>query len=90
LQIGKLYQGHRLGELLMGMLFSVAAKSQMRKVMLTVFLSNEDARRFYKRLGYVSDSISPSQGEDGEHTTADYDIMSKACKHQLQGEEKAF
>jgi ribosomal protein S18 acetylase RimI-like enzyme len=48
--------------------------------MLTVFLSNESARRFYKRLGYVSDLISPIREKVGEHITADYDIMSKACE----------
>lgn len=59
----------------MDVLDSIARQSDMKKVMLTVFLSNQAARKFYHRLGYSSDLISPQSDPE---TNADYDIMSKA------------
>ncbi|UZJ52253.1 hypothetical protein CBS101457_001573 [Exobasidium rhododendri] len=81
LQMSKSHRGQRLGHLLMEMLDSIALKSHMRKVMLTVFLVNEGARRFYKNLGYVLDLISPSIEHDGsDDEAADYAILSKPIK----------
>ena len=70
MQVQRAHQSQRLGAVLMGLLESIAARSQMRKVMLTVFVANTAARRFYHRVGYKSDLISP--------VGSDYAIMSKA------------
>lgn len=70
------HQSQRLGAVLMGLLESIAARSQMRKVMLTVFVANTAARRFYHRVGYESDLISPLRDEAAQ-SGSDYDIMSK-------------
>jgi GNAT superfamily N-acetyltransferase len=79
MQVCESHRGQKLGGILMNMLQAIATKSHMRKIMLTVFLANQGARRFYERLGYKSDLISPVLDNDGEDDTpADYDIMSIA------------
>jgi GNAT superfamily N-acetyltransferase len=76
-QIKSDHRSKQLGRLLMDMLLSIAKQSRMRKIMLTVFLSNQGAQSFYSKLGYTSDLISPLVVEKGKSTT-DYDIMSLA------------
>lgn len=73
-----------LGGVMMAILERIASANRMRKVMLTVFTDNERAMRFYQRLGYTVDRISPSQyaHKDEEPYLADslgrFEIMSKA------------
>ncbi|ORX55249.1 acyl-CoA N-acyltransferase [Piromyces finnis] len=51
---------------------------KFQRLMLTVFLKNKDAYRFYEKLGFVPDEISPSQCLDPEEAKEyDYEIMSK-------------
>ena len=54
-------------------------KMGLRKVMLTVFTSNQAARKFYLRRGYHVDAFSPSPRKfrDGSLKEADYVILSK-------------
>ena len=83
-QIQAAYRARRLGRILMETLHVIAAQSRMRKIMLTVFLFNESARRFYAQIGYFSDLISPvrpgvndtNTNTEDQHSV-DYDILSR-------------
>lgn len=74
LQIAKPYQRFGLGRRCMELLEQQLAPTvRIPKIMLTVFLSNQSALRFYRKLHYTPDAISPSQhGEE-----SDYEILSK-------------
>jgi GNAT superfamily N-acetyltransferase len=74
LQIARNYTGMGIGRRLVAITELVALRTDMKKVMLTVFKANADAYRFYtKRMNYHIDPMSPSQhGEE-----ADYEILSK-------------
>ena len=52
------------------------------KVMLTVFLANQRAVKFYKKLGFEQDAISPEPRElrFGKIFAPDYVIMSKRVR----------
>ncbi|MCJ1402781.1 hypothetical protein MMC11_006002 [Xylographa trunciseda] len=69
-----------LGELLMGLVEQVGRKVGVEKAMLTVFVANEGARRFYKRLGYDVDEFSPEERKlrGGVVVVPDYVILSKS------------
>nr|CAG4652367.1 EOG090X0MNC [Triops cancriformis] len=60
-----------LGKLLVQLLALVAFKSQLHKVVLTVFRHNSDARAFFQSLGYSTDETSPEEDE------TDYMILSR-------------
>ncbi|KAA6388542.1 MAG: hypothetical protein EZS28_015929 [Streblomastix strix] len=51
-------------------LIRIADLLEVKKIMLTVFLNNEKGRQFYRKIGYVTDRISPTfdekQMEDDE------------------------
>lgn len=74
LQISRNYTGMGIGRRLMAIMEVVALRTDMKKVMLTVFTANTAAYKFYtSRMNYAIDPISPSQhGEE-----ADYEILSK-------------
>ncbi|KAL7527621.1 hypothetical protein ACHAXR_002047 [Thalassiosira sp. AJA248-18] len=80
LQINPSYQRkHGLGKRLMTIVELLSLKLQMKKVMLTVFHSNEAAMGFYtKRMRYAVDECSPSNFEGEENEGCDYEILSKA------------
>jgi ribosomal protein S18 acetylase RimI-like enzyme len=48
------------GQILMRMLTQLALHYHMRKTSLTVFKNNQAAMAFYKKIGFVVDSNSPS------------------------------
>lgn len=91
LQVEGAFQGTGLGSQLMQRLHEIALthnnehkimmedSGTVERIMLTVFKSNTKAMKFYRKLGYVVDPISPSQVT---HLTAkerakyDYEIMS--------------
>lgn len=75
-------QGCGLGKHLMGIMEEVGRKVGVEKGMLTVFLENEGALRFYKKLGYVEDDYSPRPRKlrSGVVKKPDYIILSKALK----------
>lgn len=59
----------------------IAAKiPEVKKVMLTVFLSNDKAASFYKKLGYSKDEFSPPPKilRNGAHVEVEYAILSKS------------
>jgi GNAT superfamily N-acetyltransferase len=72
LQVSSKYQHCGIGRRLMELTHEIARRAGLKKVMLTVFTANDAALRFYKNLGYVIDTISPSMG--GQQ--CDYEIMS--------------
>ncbi|ORY75047.1 acyl-CoA N-acyltransferase [Leucosporidium creatinivorum] len=77
LQVEASAQGKGIGRLLMELLQHVSKDWRMDKTMLTVFKKNEQAVRFYEKLGWVTDEIDPSfYGR--KH--ADYRILSKPCE----------
>ena len=68
----------RLGSHLMDVAEGIAESVGVEKVMLTCFLSNDKARGFYKRRGYVTDVCSPEDRTTRNKVVmADYIIMSK-------------
>lgn len=51
----------------------------VEKVMLTCFVSNDKARRFYEKLGFEKDEFSPRDRKlrGGKIVTSDYVILSR-------------
>mmetsp|Transcript_27309 Transcript_27309/g.31172 ORF Transcript_27309/g.31172 Transcript_27309/m.31172 type:complete len:215 (+) Transcript_27309:195-839(+) len=82
LQILSRYRNYGIGSRLMEIIHLIAEKARMRKVMLTVFLENEAAMSFYKRLGYATDRISPSMYSED----TDYEIMSKCTYYEMDSD----
>lgn len=72
LQLSAAVRSLGVGTTLMAILEALASSTKMRKVCLTVFLSNEGARRFYNKLGWHRDLISPNE-DDG----VAWEILSK-------------
>ncbi|XP_071798167.1 N-alpha-acetyltransferase 40-like [Asterias amurensis] len=67
-----------LGKFLMQILSLIAHKTQMRKVMLTVFKDNTSAYGFFKNvLNFDVDETSPSLYDPMNEEDYDYEIMSK-------------
>jgi ribosomal protein S18 acetylase RimI-like enzyme len=71
-------RGQGLGGRMIKWVESQARLVKVTKVMLTVFTSNESARKLYERLGFVKDECSPDDRVTRRKTIkADYIIMSK-------------
>ena len=71
-----------LGRILVEIMEGFGKRVGVEKVMLTVFLENEGARRFYSRLGYVRDDFTPDDvvGRNGRVRKVSYEILSKGLK----------
>lgn len=71
-----------LGGILMDRMEEIGRLVGLEKAMLTVFKSNEDARRFYQKGGYVVDEYSPQPRRlrNGTIKEFDYEILSKDLK----------
>lgn len=83
-QVASAHQKKGLGRWLMAALERVAMRGGMCKVVLTVFIANGGARRFYRRHGYTTDETSPEEDE-GEGTGAHaYVILSKALRERAE------
>ncbi|KAK5130384.1 hypothetical protein LTR08_002176 [Meristemomyces frigidus] len=71
-------RGRGLGRWFMALAEEIAASVGVEKVMLTCFVRNTKARRFYQRLGYETDECSPADRKTRMRVVrADYVIMSK-------------
>ena len=75
-QIDKSYQQQGIGRILMDNLLSISKQTNMWKVMLTCFKSNENALKFYSKIGFGIDSNSPSS----HGHLAPYEILSDKPK----------
>ncbi|KAJ5498133.1 Acyl-CoA N-acyltransferase [Penicillium expansum] len=75
-------RGRGVGNLLMSQMEGIGRAVGLEKSMLTVFKSNEIARRFYDRLGYEVDEYSPQPRmlRNGTIKDVDYLILSKMLK----------
>ncbi|KAJ5170404.1 uncharacterized protein N7500_003187 [Penicillium coprophilum] len=75
-------RGRGAGRLLMAQMEGIGRAVGLEKSMLTVFKSNETARRFYERLGYEVDEYSPQPRKlrNGTIKDVDYLILSKRLK----------
>ncbi|KGO75689.1 Acyl-CoA N-acyltransferase [Penicillium italicum] len=75
-------RGRGVGKLLMSQMEGIGRAVGLEKSMLTVFKSNENARRFYERLGYEVDEYSPRPRilRNGTIKDVDYLILSKILK----------
>jgi ribosomal protein S18 acetylase RimI-like enzyme len=75
-------QGQGVGGQLMAFVEEIGRRIGLEKVMLTVFMANEPAVRFYEKLGYVVDEFSPQPRKlrNGRVKEADYLILSKASR----------
>ncbi|MCJ1243800.1 hypothetical protein MMC30_000997 [Trapelia coarctata] len=80
-------RGGGLGKQLMGLVEEVGRKLGVEKVMLTVFVANAGARRFYEGLEYEVDEFSPGPRRlrGGVVKEPGYVILSKG----LRGEDDA-
>ena len=76
-------RGCGLGSLLMGMVEDIGSRAGIEKAMLTVFVENEAALRFYSRLGWNVDESSPGSRtlRNGVVKKSDYRILSKSLKY---------
>lgn len=72
LQVSDGFKNKGLGEHFMKALEKLTKVWTLERVVLTLLTNNEGATRFYKRLGYTLDEMSPSKSEE----TA-YEILSK-------------
>ena len=72
-------QGCGIGKRLMRIVEEVGHKIGLKKVMLTVFVCNRQALKFYERLGYDEDDYSPEPRKlrGGVIKKPDYMILSK-------------
>lgn len=75
-------RGHGLGRLLMSRMEQIGRSVGLEKAMLTVFKSNDAARRFYQKGGYVVDEYSPQPRRlrNGTVKEFDYEILSKSLR----------
>lgn len=75
-------RGRGLGSILMDRMEEIGRLVGLEKAMLTVFKSNEAARRFYQKGGYVVDEYSPQPRRlrNGTLKEFDYEILSKILK----------
>jgi ribosomal protein S18 acetylase RimI-like enzyme len=75
-------RGQGMGKHLMTLFEQIGRNIGLEKVMLTVFVSNTHALRFYDKLGYVIDEYSPEPRKlrNGTIKEPDYRILSKVLR----------
>ncbi|WFD42729.1 Nitrogen permease regulator 2 [Malassezia psittaci] len=79
MQINAAHRGRGIGSQLLQLLEAIAWRTHMRKVVLTVFKDNLNARKFYTKCKYVMDATSPSDDPDDPYRAV---IMSKSNREQ--------
>lgn len=82
IHLSPMARGRGLGGLLMGRMEEIGRSVGLEKAMLTVFKSNETARRFYERGGYGVDESSPQPRRlrNGTIKEFEYLILSKKLR----------
>ncbi|KAL8721394.1 MAG: hypothetical protein Q9225_001909 [Loekoesia sp. 1 TL-2023] len=83
-------QGQGLGKHLMSLMETVGSNAGVEKSMLTVFVENEGAIKFYQKLGYVKDEYSPQPRKlrNGTVKLPTYVILSKLLQQWTTDEEE--
>lgn len=90
IQLEREYCAKGLGKRLMQILELMAHRSQMKKVMLTVFKDNAIANKFFgEKLRYEVDETSPSVWDPMNPEDYHYEIMSKIIKKPSAEENDA-
>ncbi|KAL8686998.1 MAG: hypothetical protein Q9218_006708 [Villophora microphyllina] len=76
-------QGQGIGRHLMGLMEVAGTRAGVEKSMLTVFVENQAAMRFYTKLGYSEDEYSPEPRKLRNGTTKmpTYVILSKSLQN---------
>jgi predicted GNAT family acetyltransferase len=84
-------RGGGLGKQLMELVEDVGRKVGVEKVMLTVFVANVGAWKFYKKLGYEVDEFSPEPRRlrGGVVKEPDYVILSKGLRGKTEAQVTA-
>ena len=79
-------RGHGLGRYLVELMEGIGSITGVEKAMLTVFVKNEGAVKFYQRLGYAEDDFSPEPRRlrNGVVKIPDYMILSKPLRKNSQ------
>lgn len=74
------FQGSGAGKTLMGIMEMVGKRAEVAKAMLTVFVENKGALKFYEKLGYVRDEFSPAPRKlrNGVMKNPTYLVLSKS------------
>ncbi|KAL8846962.1 MAG: hypothetical protein Q9221_007975 [Calogaya cf. arnoldii] len=82
LHLAPVVQRQGLGKHLMGLMETVGSKAEVAKSMLTVFVKNDAALKFYERLGYSKDDYSPEPRKmrNGVVKMPTYVILSKSLQ----------
>lgn len=80
IHLGPQLRGSGVGKRLMGLMEEVGRAAGVVKAMLTVFVENEAALRFYEKLGYEVDESSPAPRKlrNGVVKNPTYHILSKS------------
>lgn len=73
-------RGIGAGKTLMGFMEMVGRRAEVAKAMLTVFVENKGALKFYEKLGYETDEFTPAPRtlRNGVMTNSSYLILSKS------------
>lgn len=74
------FRGSGAGKTLMGIMEMVGKRVEVAKAMLTVFVENKGALKFYEKLGYVRDEFSPAPRKlrNGVMKDPTYLVLSKS------------
>ena len=82
IHLSEAIRGIGIGKHLIQILRHVGQRSCMEKIMLTIFEVNSEARKFYERLGFALDEISPAPRKlrRGVVKQPHYAILSKTLK----------
>lgn len=89
LHIAPRLQGLGLGKHLMGLMEKTGINAGVEKSMLTVFMENEAALKFYDKLGYTEDEYSPGPRKlrNGRVKMPTYTILSKSLRERSTNDE---
>lgn len=89
LHLRKEMQGRGVGKWMMRQVEKIGRRAGVEKTMLSVFRSNEGARRFYEGLGYGVDEFSPGPRRlrGGRVMEPEYFILSKGLGDDADFEE---
>lgn len=87
-------RGSGLGRHLVEMVEGIASRVEVEKVMLTCFVRNKEARKFYEKLGYVVEEIIEGRKLRGARKTADIDksgylIMGKEIRGRVDEKKES-